>query len=502
MRREADGSIVGARRAHHVGAVSVAALVVALVLFATRDDPLLSPDSISYLSTAQHLRAGAGFVDLTGQPMAVFGPVYPILLLPGGRSLVWASIVGSLAAGTATVLMFALLCRHVRPWTAVVGAAAFGASQGLLRVTATAWSEGPYAAVALAVLVLMSGRLTTRRAAVGGLLAGIGFLTRYAGVGLIATGLVMVLVASFGTGRRAAMRRTSAYLATALVVGAVWIVRNLAETGDALGPRFSGGSPDSVRTLLRRPLIAIGELVMGTGHSTGSIERVGGLVVVGILVALAVVAWRRPWDVADAGVVVFALTSLVVPVVARAVTASDVESRVMSPMVIPIVYLAVRVLDRRDRAVLGVGVALAAWWTFQGVSLAGRFPDLLAGSAGSRSNFSPQLYDLVEALPASATVLTDHTHRMWWHTHHDPVVFAFVRPRAGNSQYPIGPDETLAYTCRADTYLAWVDEPSLEEDGPFLRRPDLAAYVDLEVVRDVPGGALYRVTPRDPGRCP
>ena len=52
-------------------------LAAALVLIATRHDPLLSPDSITYLSAADHVRAGHGLTDFTGKPLAVFGPVYP-----------------------------------------------------------------------------------------------------------------------------------------------------------------------------------------------------------------------------------------------------------------------------------------------------------------------------------------------------------------------------------------------------------------------------------------
>ena len=43
-----------------------------------------------------------------------------------------------------------------------------------------------YAAIALATLVLLRRNLTTRTVAVAGLLAGLGFLTRYAGAGLVA----------------------------------------------------------------------------------------------------------------------------------------------------------------------------------------------------------------------------------------------------------------------------------------------------------------------------
>ena len=131
-------------------------LAAALVLIATRHDPLLSPDSITYLSAADHVRAGHGLTDFTGKSLAVFGPIFPLLLAPGGRSLVWATVVGATSIAAGGALMAVLLQRRVRPITALAGALALGASQGLVRVASVVWSEAPYAAIALAMLVVLS----------------------------------------------------------------------------------------------------------------------------------------------------------------------------------------------------------------------------------------------------------------------------------------------------------------------------------------------------------
>ncbi|MDP9463663.1 MAG: hypothetical protein M3P52_03490, partial [Actinomycetota bacterium] len=146
-------------------------LAAALVFIATRQDPLLSPDSITYLSAADHIRSGQGLTDFTIKPLAVFGPIYPLLLTPGGRSLVWATIVGAVSIAAGSALMGLLLHRRVRPLVALAGALAFGASQGMVRMASVVWSEAPYAAIALATLVVLSRRpITTRRAAIGGVL--------------------------------------------------------------------------------------------------------------------------------------------------------------------------------------------------------------------------------------------------------------------------------------------------------------------------------------------
>ena len=132
-------------------------MAAVLVLIATRHDPLLSPDSITYLSVADHIRSGHGITDFTDKPLAVFGPLYPLLLTAGGRSLVWATIVGAASIATGSALMGLLLHRRVRPTVAAAGALAFGLSQGMVRMASVVWSEAPYAAIALATLVVLSG---------------------------------------------------------------------------------------------------------------------------------------------------------------------------------------------------------------------------------------------------------------------------------------------------------------------------------------------------------
>ena len=297
-----------------------------LVIVATRRAPHLSPDSMTYLSAAEHLRSGFALSDFTGEPLTVFPPLYPLILAPGGTSLLWVRLVGAVSVAAATLLMSVALRRRVRPLAAIAGAVAFGASQGLLRVASAAWSEAPYAAIALGMIVVLgTRRMTPRVAALGGMIAGLGFLTRYAGIGLAATGLAMVVVGARTANASRVLRSAAAYAATVIVVAGGWVLRNIVRTGDAFGPRFEGGAGEDPTTLLGRPLPAIGELVVGERPSDAVARVVGLVAIVALVAAAAVVSRRRPMHPLDAGMVVFAATSLVVPVVARALTANDIE---------------------------------------------------------------------------------------------------------------------------------------------------------------------------------
>lgn len=483
--------------------VAVALLGGLLVLVATRKGPLLSPDSITYLSAAQHLRAGERLTDFTGRPLAVFGPLYPILLSVGGRSLLWARLVGASAATVATALMIVLLRRRVPLPAALVGGAAFAASQGLVNVASTVWSESPYLAIALGMLVILTIEpLTPRRAAIGGLLAGCGFLTRYAGAGLILTGAVIIGVASLGHDRLAA-RHLGPYGAAAFGTSALWMARNTWTTGEPLGPRFSGGAHESVRMLTRRTILSVGQLV--DDRSTPTVTALVGVAAVAVVaVATIVVVRRRPLRTADVGVLAFAWSSLIVPIVARVVTASDISPRVMSPMLVPLVYLAVVAIQRAHpwRPAVVAGVVLSGWWMYQGATAAQELPNAVIGAGQARIQAAPELYRLIADLPPTATVLTNNPHSVWWLTGREPTLFAFTRPRAGNSHYPLSATATLTDACRGPTYLAWFERLGNAGKGPGERRPDLTAIVRLTVERQVPGGALYRLTARDAERCP
>ena len=476
----------------------------ALVLIATRHDALLSPDSITYLSAADHLRAGHGLTDFTDKPLAVFGPVYPLLLSPGGRSLVWAAVVGmaSIAAGSA--LMGLLLHRRVRPIVALAGALAFGASQGLVRMASVVWSEAPYAAIALATFVVLKRTLTNRTAAVAGLLAGLGFLTRYAGAGLVASGAAMVAASSWrAEDRSALMKRLGVFTTAAVGVISLWVVRNLIETGQPLGPRFEGGAAEPLSRTVRLALVGTAHIVVGDGWSETGLARIGTALVLAMIVLICLALQSRRAVALDLGMAAFAATSFVVPIVARRITANDIELRVMSPMLIPLIYVATITLDRfcTRRTVAFAGTGLLAWWMYQGAAFAVRFPDLAPGGAGYKAQYAPKLYDVIDALPDDARVLTNNPQRVWWFTSREPTLMGFTTPRPGNSHYPLDPEQTLQEACSGRSYLAWFDGLQNAGVSPQQRRPDLLTLVDLVPETSVAGGQLYRLAPHDAGEC-
>jgi hypothetical protein len=525
----------------------VAFVAAASVAWATRGDPRLSPDSITYLTVADHLRSGKGLTDFTGDPLTIFPPVYPLLLVPGGRSLLWVRIVSSAIAGGGAVLALRLLRHRVRFVVSVIAAVAFWSSRGIVMIGSSTWSELPYIVISLAMFVVLAGsdRLTGRRCALAGALAGAAFLTRYAGAGTIAAGLAMVAAMEWNAGGRAAWkvaaRRVSEFGLAALGVCSVWVVHNLVVVGQPLGPRFEGGTNDEFSELIRRPFRSIGWLVLGDDLSRSD-ARVLGLVVCGV--SLVCIAWivrqrsrrgaRGRLHHIDVGMVVFGTSAIVLPVLARMATSNDISPRVMSPVLLPVVALIAVAIDEswpreatepgeptepeRDERVtaapsapierrarrpipvlltaLAAGVAVATM--LQGARYAAAFPDL--PSSGSRRLYSPGLFDAVDALDPDATVISNNPWSIAWVNERDPSLFGFVVPRAGNSHYPISAERTLELACAGPTYLAWFPTFLKAGDVPRERLVELFDLVDLVTEREVANGVLSLVVPL-PGRC-
>jgi 4-amino-4-deoxy-L-arabinose transferase-like glycosyltransferase len=501
-----DGESVDAPpRRVPVAQLAVAAIAAIAVLVATRHDPLLSPDSLTYLSAAERVRSGDGVVDFTGQSLTHFPPVFPLLLAPGGRSLLWASIVEAAAAAAVAAMLYGILATRVRVSIAFAGSLVVALSQATIYFEAAIWSETPYLALALATISVLGQRqLTPHRAAAAGVLAGLGFLTRYVGAGLVVTGLVMVLASARDAGPRRTRRNAIAFLSPPAALASIWIARNLVATGEPLGPHFEGGAGASARSLVRQVTLALGQLVTDVDAATSLTRALGYAVVSGLVICATIALASRPRNPFDVGMLAFAAMSIVVPVASNVVAGTDVSARLLSPTLIPIVYATAVVVDRwaHHRVMVGVASVVAAASLTTGVTAVVDAPDRLAGSSGNPNLYSPELLGLVADLPGDANILTNNPQRVWWHTARFPVWFAFTQPKPGNSHFPLSLDDTLRAACDADAYLAWFSGLSNAKGrSPAELRPDLAEHISLTVIDEVSGGTLYALRPADPTSC-
>ena len=472
----------------------------AIVLVATRREPNLSADSLTYLSAAEHLQRLDGYADFTGEPLAHFPPVFPMLLAMGGRSLGWASVVGAAAASAVGASFAWLLSGRVRAAVAAVAGISLVLASSYVRIASTVWSETPFLALALGTMALLgTGRVDSRRAALAGAVTGAAFLTRYAGAGLMLAGLVMVVASTRGCGRGTLLRRAVAYAIVPSSLALAWVIRNVMATGEPLGPHFEGGSGDRPAELVERTAEALGRLLVDSDLSGREPEAFGYVVLVFVVGCSFVVLTRwRSARVCDLGMAAFALSSIVVPIASRAVAGTHIEFRIISPVLVPTVYFTAVLVDRwwSRRVVVVVAVVLAAAGVAGGLREAARFPERIDRSAGNPNQFSAELYAVLASLPREASIVTNNPQRVWWNTGRVPTSFGFTEPEPGNSHFPLGRSELLATSCEVTTYLAWF--PGLGNAGgrsPEDVRPDLASVVRLVEVRSVRGGTLYALEP-------
>jgi hypothetical protein len=198
----------------------VAAGAAAGVLVAARAGVGLSTDSVAYLAEARSLRHGDGLtlpaglhavyvtedraaarLDAERVPAAHFPPLLPAVLAAAGPSAdgrwpgPWLNAALLAASAVAVALMVAGRTGS-RP-AAALAAGAVALAPAVLRTHAMVWSEPLFLALGLWGLLGLARYLTTgrTRALVGGGLAlGGAWLTRYAGVALVAAGVAALLL--------------------------------------------------------------------------------------------------------------------------------------------------------------------------------------------------------------------------------------------------------------------------------------------------------------------
>ena len=210
----------------------------------------LEPDSIGYLSAARNLAAGNGLVMANGAPLAVWAPLFPVLAavpgLVGLDALPAASLVNAGAIGGLVFVAGWRLrrsCGATLP--AVWGTLAVMLSVPINRQGYLAVSEPVFLLFMMLALVQAERFLDDgRRAALvwAGVFTALACLTRYIGVAIIMTVVLLLLVNSGRLTEKA--KNVTLYAVIPVAALSAWMVRNLLITGF-----WDGGRPASDKTL-------------------------------------------------------------------------------------------------------------------------------------------------------------------------------------------------------------------------------------------------------------
>lgn len=515
------GSVREARPRPRLPALIAAVLVAtaacaaaAALLHATVWGVGVSPDSVRYLDAARHLAAGQGLstgLDGAVAPLTHYPPLYPLLLAPLAaletpepESVRWLNAL-LLVATVCLVGGAAYRGSRGSPGAAALGAGLVAAHPGVFRAHAHAWSEPPFFLLVLASLLLVSSharRPDRRRLVLAGILAGVSVLARYAGVAVVAAGVLATL---FARGRRAAVERVRdglGFLAAAAVPILPWALRTALVRGspvdrDPIVAPISGGTLRQGAATLAGWLLP-GDLP-GDLPASAAVPVAAALAVL-LLAGSVVVLRRRRAEEPPLDLTAFLLFLVAYPLALLASLALfdpfiPLDHRILAPAFPPAAVLVVcaasAVLRRAGRWPLAVAalaaVGLLALYAVDVASWAGRAHRRGLAFTAKVWRQSPTLAAL-EGLDPGRLVFTNGHDVVYFHTGRAlrPLPVAWQPPERFRAEV----EEVGRRLDREGGRIVWFERLRWRD---FYPTPDqLEAVLPLEVVERFSDGVMLR----------
>ncbi len=290
-----------------LGAILFAHIVLALLLFDPK--PFVGGDNAGYMILAEALETGRGYRDvhLPNAPRhAQYPPVYPLMLAAarwvGGGLTAYKGL--SILCTTASVFfLFSLARERLGEMAALTISAPLALNPVLLEYSHWTLSEAPFVALTLGGLwVLDRYGEDDRWLAAGLVIAALAYLTRAAGLPLLAAVLVVL------AWRRDWRRLVPAGLGTAVVVGGWWLWgrASAAESAGTYSSNFLLVNPYApeqgyvgpgdllvrlVTNLRLYSLEVLPESLAGSGIGGG--VQLMALLAALVVAALALIGWAR-----------------------------------------------------------------------------------------------------------------------------------------------------------------------------------------------------------------
>ena len=369
-----SGASAGRRRGVPAAfAAACAVLAAALVLVRTGGHGAgLHWDSAVFVSVAENLAAGRGFVDWRGEPLTLWPPLYPLLLAAAGL----AGLDPRQAAGplNAAVLGLAVLAagawmrrrlrsRLLAAWGCLAAALslplAWAASQAL---TDAAFVLLAVLSLACADRFLDGGRRSSLALAAG--FAALACLTRYNGVAAVAA-IALALLLQRGAAPWEKERRAAAFAIAALLPLGLWMAWRAPAADLAAGRAYPVNH--TLPEILGRIVEILGKWALVEGRS--GVPVAAGVALLALLAAAGGAAARarlRPGGPADGrfphafAVFVPVFAALYVLALTMGATWRGVQEWRLAPVFLPLLFIAVFAADRTLGRAQGGWPAIAA----------------------------------------------------------------------------------------------------------------------------------------------
>jgi hypothetical protein len=206
----------------------------------------LSPDSIYYLSAARNIAEGNGVTSFDGNAFILWPPLYPILLaIPfftlNVDPLTDAHLINAFLHGLIIYFSGLLLSRHLFSNVAftILGVVVILVSNILLDISTMAWSETLFIFFVLVFLYYIEKFLEKKdwiSFVFFSLSAALACLTRYIGMSLIATGVVLLFF-FYREKFNVKLFKVLLFIFLSFVPIGIWLVRNHFISGTLFGGR-------------------------------------------------------------------------------------------------------------------------------------------------------------------------------------------------------------------------------------------------------------------------
>lgn len=305
----------------------------------------ISPDSVTYLSVAQHIHQHGIFADFNGKIMVDFPLFYPgwlsiFIFLTGLEPLVFAPVMNGLLFAAVIYISGRMMESFIYPskwykW-AILSFLVF--SPCLLEIYSMLWSETLFLLLLLLFMIALRKYFLTHQLnalILAATLTAFACITRYAGITMVVTGLILVLLDLKTPIRKRIFHSLLFGLIAVSLLGAN-LVHNIMARGTLTGPREAGITP------LFANIRYFGSVLCDWLPFFG--ERLAVLTALVVIPVLIFVFWRRNRlrahlytyeHIATTFFMVYALFILIIATVSRF---EQLNSRLLSPLFIPLLW--------------------------------------------------------------------------------------------------------------------------------------------------------------------
>ncbi len=308
----------------------------------------ISPDSVSYLSTAEHILRNFSFTDFRDMPLVIFPIGYPLFLAKIGfftglspeAFLPWVNAL--LLIGV--LFMTSFLIQDYLPKARIYKAAILAilaCSPGLLEVYSMAWSETVFLFLSLLFITCIrfyQFNRNTGRLLLVALVAAVAFLIRYAGICMVITGIAILL---FDEAIQTLPKARQILLFTLIACTPVSLnlIRNHLLAGESTGVREK--ALRSVMNNLQQSAAVLGDwLPFLKGHATLSVCLLLAIVTLGMAVFIYGILQQQYYHssktILGCFLVVYFGFLISIASISRF---EDISNRLLSPVYIPLLLI-------------------------------------------------------------------------------------------------------------------------------------------------------------------